>query len=230
MTSSGTYTFSPSVAEMVLNAYARCTLRRPSLTAEHFADARAEANYLQVEWSNRGVTLWTVDLQSVALTENTATYDVPATTITILDAFIRTSSGGVDTDRYVAPVSRSEYAAFPNKTGNPSPPTVYWFDRLIAPTVTVWPVPDGNGPYTLYYYRYRQVQDANIPSGVTPEVPYRWLDAGCSGLAARLAAIHKPDMVQMLDAKAERAFTIAANQDVENVPFFIVPQIGGYFR
>lgn len=230
MATSGTYTFLPSVGEMVLNSYARCGIRRPALTAEHFADARAEANYMQVDWSNVGVTLWTVDLQSVLLVENTATYDVPGTTITILDAFIRTTSAGVNTDRYVAPISRTEYAAFPNKTNNPSPPTVYWFDRLISPTVTVWPVPDGNGPYTLYYYRYRQIQDAVIPSGIVPEVPYRWLDAACAGLAARLAVIHKPEMVTVLDAKADKAFSRAANQDVENVNFYITPQLGSYFR
>lgn len=230
MAASGTYAFAPSVGEMVLNAYARCTIRRPSLTAEHFADARAEANYLQIEWSNRGVMLWTVDLQSISLTENVATYDVDPTTITVLDAYIRTTSNGVNTDRVIGPISRSEYSAFPNKTSNPAPPTVFWYDRLISPTITVWPVPDGNGPYTLNFYRYRQVQDANIPSGVTPEVPQRWLDAACAGLAARLAAIHKPEMVDRLDARAERAFTIAANQDVEGVPFYILPQLSGYFR
>lgn len=230
MATSGTYAFSPSVGELVLSSYARCQIRRPEITAEHMMDARNEANLLQVEWSNRGVTLWTVDLQSIALTENVATYDVNASTITILDAFIRTTSNGVNTDRYIGPVSRSEYAAFPNKTGNPAPPTVYWYDRLIAPTVTVWPVPDGNGPYTLYFYRYRQIQDANIPSGVTPEVPYRWLDAAVAGLAARLATIRRPDLSTSLDAKAERAFGIAANQDVEGVPFFITPGLGTYYR
>lgn len=230
MATSGTFNFFPSVGEMVLNAYARCQIRRPSLTAEHFADARAEANYLQVEWSNVGVTLWTVDVVEVALTEGVSAYILPNTTITVLDAFIRTTSNGVNTDRYIVPVSRTEYASFPNKSTQ-SPPTVYWYDRLITPAVALYPAPDQNGPYTLFLYVYKQIEDANIPSGVAPQIPYRWLDAACSGLAARLAMIHKPELAQILDAKADRAFKIAANQDTETISnFYIVPQIGGYYR
>lgn len=230
MASSGTYNFLPSVGELVLNSYARIQMRRPSLTTEHFADARMEANLLQVEWSNRGVTLWTVDLQSITLVENVVTYDVPSTTITILDAYARTAVGGQNTDRYLMPISRTEYASFPNKTASPGPPITYWYDRLISPTVTIWPPPDGQGPYTFNYYRYRQIQDANIPSGITPELPYRFLDACAAGLSCRLARMHKPEMLGETKQEAERTFSIAATQDTEGTPFYIIPGISSYYR
>jgi hypothetical protein len=56
----------------------------------------------------------------------------------ILDMYI--SYGSPSTDRLIFPISRSEYAAYPDKTTQGTP-TVFWFDRLIAPTFTLWPVP-----------------------------------------------------------------------------------------
>lgn len=204
-------------------------MHRPSLIAAHFRDAFQEANLLQVEWSNRGVNLWTVDLQSQALTQGVASYSVPSNTIMILDAYITTGSGAASFDKVITPISRTEYAAIPNKTLQ-APPTVFWFDRLIAPTITLWQTPDGNGPYTLNYYRYRQVQDAAVQSSFTPEVPYRFLDAFAAGLAARLARMHAPAMADATAKEAERVWQIAAMQDVENVPVYIIPGLSAYYR
>jgi len=58
MTSIGTYSYSPSIGDLTLNAFARIGLRRPELQQQHFADAAMEANLLQVEFSNRGPNLW----------------------------------------------------------------------------------------------------------------------------------------------------------------------------
>lgn len=229
MTASGTYSFNPSVGELVLNAYSRINIRRPALLAEHMVDARVEANLLQTEWMNKGVNLWTVDLITTVLVQGTATYNVDPTTVMILDAYIETSSGGTTNDRIIEPVSRTEYASFPDKTLQ-SPPTVFWFDRLIAPTITLYPTPDGNGPYTLKYYRFRQIQDANVPAGVTPEIPNRWLDAFAAGLAHRLSRIYAPQLEQLRKADAMEAWMIAAAQDVENTPFYIFPGLSSYYR
>lgn len=226
MATSGTYTFNPSVGDVVLSAYARCGIRRTELLAEHMVDARSELNYLLSEWSNRQVNLWTVDLVTLALTSGVATYNVLASTVMILDAYISTSSSA---DQIISPVSRSEYASFPDKTTTGTP-SVFWFDRLIAPTITLWQTPDSTQTYTLKYYRCRQVQDANIANGETTEVPYRWIDALVSGLSARLALIYKPEIAAALDTKAERSWQIAATQDIENRPLVIMPAIGRYFR
>lgn len=229
MTTTGAYNYAPSVGELVLNAYARIGIQRPSLVAGHFRDAFQEANLLQVEWANRGVNLWTVDLQSQALTQGTATYSVPSNTIMVLDAYITTGSGAAAFDRIITPISRTEYAALPDKALQ-APPTVFWFDRLIAPTITLWATPDGSGPYTLNYYRYRQIQDAAIQSSFTPELPYRFLDAFASGLAARLARMHAPAMYADAAKEAERVWQIAAMQDTENVPIYVIPGLSAYYR
>lgn len=157
-------------------------------------------------------------------------YSVDPTTVMILDAYVTTTANSSQPiDRIIMPVSRTEYASYPNKeqTGFP---TIFWFDRLISPTVTLWPVPDGTSSQSLSYYRVRQIQDSNYTSGQTVEIPYRWLEAFATGLAFRLATVWQPNAVAMLKPMSDEAYMIAAAQDVENVSMYISPQISGYFR
>lgn len=230
MTTSGTYSFNPSLGEVVLNAYARCGVRRTALMQEHMQDARFETNLMFASWANQGVNLWEVDLVTVPLVQGQTTYAVDAKTVMILDAYIQYNGGtSSQFDRVIMPISRTEYAQTPNKNLQ-APPTTFWFDRLINPTVTLWPVPDQTGTYSLQYYRVTQIQDAELTDAQTVDIPYRWLDALCSGLAARLSAIYAVERMQMLEAKAEQAYTVAATQDTENVPLYIMPGLSGYFR
>lgn len=230
-TYSGTYNFLPSLGEVVINSYARIKVPRTAFTPQHMLDARMEANFLLSEWSNRQVNLWTVELITETLVEGQATYDVDPQIVMILDAYIRTNAGTSQPfDRVIYPISRTEYSSLPDKTVQATP-TTFWFDRLIEPTITLWQVPDQNGPYELRYYACRQVQDANLSNNQNIEIPYRWIDAFCAGLAHRLARIHStPDIEQMRKMDAKEAWDIAATQDTENVPFFIVPGIRSYYN
>jgi hypothetical protein len=227
MTSSGTYNFSLSNGEAALAALERATIRSPSISVEHMFSCRRELNLLFVEWSNKQVNLWKVEQDSFTLVTAQATYTVPAKTVMILDAWITTGTGTSSTDRYIVPISRTEYASFANKNA-PGPPTVYWFDRLIAPTLVTWPVTNGTG-LTFNYFRCVQMQDANLAGGETPDVPYRWLDALVAGLSHRLARIYAPQMEVARKQDAIEAWNIAASQDTENVPWFIIPGIRSYY-
>ncbi|HEY3595138.1 MAG TPA: hypothetical protein VGL13_14735, partial [Polyangiaceae bacterium] len=93
MATSGTYAYAPAVGEVVLTALSRLQIRGPAILADHMYQARAEANLMQAEWSNRGPNLWAVDLQTVALTQGVGTYAVPPETVMILDAYIVTAFG-----------------------------------------------------------------------------------------------------------------------------------------
>ena len=227
MTTSGTYNFNPSVGEIGLVAFGRVGIKRPAVTVTHLTDLRMAANLLLSEWSNQTPSLWEVSLQTQALTSGTATYNVPAETVTILDMYI--SYGSPSTDKLIYPISRSEYASYPDKTvqGNP---TVFWFDRIISPTFTLWPVPDNTQTYTANYYTVRQTQDANLANAETAEVPYRFFEAFAAGIAWKLSEIYAPQMEDKLFLRYQRAWNIAAAQDVENVPLYISPGLGGYFR
>lgn len=230
MTSSGTYNFTISNGEGVLAAYERCQVRAPEIRQEHMLSARRELNLLFVELSNRQVNLWKVELLSIDLLSDTPTYDVPARVVMILDAYLTTNNGQTDQiDKYLTPVSRTEYASFAQKFTS-GPPTVYWFDRLISPTMTTWPVTDGGGPFVFNYYACTQMQDANLTGGETPDVPYRWLDVLVSGLALRLSRIYAPTLVKDRKEDYAEAWNIAGTQDTENVSLVLAPGLANYYR
>jgi hypothetical protein len=225
---SGSYNFSPSLGEVVLTAFSRIGIRRTEILETHLQDAKQEANLLLAKMSNLQPNLWTVDQQALPLLQGVATYTVPAETVMILDAFVRYGTGN-SIDRTIYPISRSEYATYPNKFIQAFP-TVFWFDRLISPTITIWQVPDANGPYTLFYYRVRQIQDVDFTNAQDIEVPYLWLDAFTAGLAYRLSRIYTPQLEQVRKADAEEAWQTAATQNVENVDMYISPGLTFYFR
>ena len=228
MATSGTYDFSLTNAEIVTSAYALLQIRRPSLLAEHLTDARIQLNLLLSSWSNLQVNLFNVDLVSVPLIAGQATYNVDPSTIMVLDAYL-SFNGSPLSNRLIFPISRTEYASYSNPSAQGTP-SVFWFDRIRAPTMTLWLVPDASSSYTLNYYRCYQNQDANLPAGETPAIPYRWLDAMVTGLAARLAKIYAPALEDKREADAQKAWNIAATQDVENVDLVVAPQLTGYYR
>jgi len=315
MATSGTYNYNPSLGELTLYAFNLAEIRNTAIAQEHMESARMASNMLLANWSNRGVNLWTVDLQTVNFnqtpttlsatgtgsvatltfaTPNTpvytvgtqitvsgitpsgyngtytvtassngsvsyantttgaqtvagtissqtpaGTYSVDPNTVVILDAYCETTTNSAQPiDRIILPVSRTEYASYPNKqqTGFP---TVFWYDRLIGstrstgspgPSVTLWPVPDGTSSQLLKYYRVRQIQDSNYTSGQTVEIPYLWMEAYAYALGHRLAVMWNPQKSMMLKPLADEAYQIAAEQNVETAQFYFSPQIFGYFR
>jgi hypothetical protein len=230
MTTSGTYLFNPSLGEIVLYAFNLCGLRNASLLQEHMQSARMASNMILSRFSNQGVNLWKVDLVTVPLVTGQATYSVDAKTVVILDAYVTNDQTGENIDRIIMPISRTEYASYPNKEQQGFP-TVFWFDRLLSPTVTLWPVPNvDNGPSTLSYYRVTQIQDANLQNGLTVDIPYLWMEAFSYALAYRLATIWAPDKVQILKPMADESYQIAADQNVETAATYISPMVSGYFR
>lgn len=238
MATSGTYTFNPSLGELTLYAYNLCGVRNTALLQEHMESSRMATNMMLARWSNQGVNLWCVDLVSVPLVQGQSVYPVDQSTVMILDAYMAITNTGQEIDRIIMPISRTEYASYPNKTQQGFT-TVFWYDRLISsdrstgsagPSVTLWPVPDGQSAQYLKYYRVRQLQDAEFTNGQTAEIPYLWMEAFAYGLAARLAVIWSPDKAVTLKAMADESYQIAADQNVETAQQYISPQISGYFR
>lgn len=211
----------------MITAFGRCQIRRTALTIEHLMDGQTAANLLQVEWANKQVNLWTVDLQSIVLVSGVPTYFVDPATIMIMAAYVSTTVGGKTTDRIITSVDRDTYAAFPDKL-SPSKPTVYWFNQQRLPSVTVWQVPDANGPYTLNFYRARQQQDAVMANGINADVPYAFLEAYTAALAAKISMTWAPGRTKDLFELAKMAWDEAQKRNVENAPLRIVPALSAY--
>lgn len=226
---SGTYSFNPSLGETVLYAFSRCGIRRPALTVEHMQDARIAANLVLSDWSNDQPNLWEVTETVIPCVENQAVYQVAPTVMVMLDAFLRMNPGQSNQfDFYLYPISRTEWAAFPNKV-TPGRPTVYWFDRLMQPTVTLWQPPT-DASWEFHFYSVGQFQDVNLANAGVLPIPSYFLKAFADRLSAELAISYAPERAEPLMALADRSFKKARDRNVEEVPVFIVPGLNGYFR
>ena len=219
-----TTAYAPSLGNLFTSAFGRIGVRPPALTQQHLQDAYNEANFLQADWSADGITWWTVTLNTQALTQGTATYNVVAGTVSVLDVYINNGSS----NRLIMPFSRTDYASLANPTTQGFP-TSCWWNRVLTPTITLWPVPDGNATYTMQYYTYNQTQDATLGSATAPSIPYFWLDAYVAGLAHRLARLYVPAMEQLRAMDAEKAYMRACKQ-VETSPLYVTPGLQGYFN
>lgn len=234
MGTSGVANFNPGVTEATLLAFSRCGKKRDQLTPEMLADARMETNLLLSEWSNDQPHLWEVDLQTINLTGGENTYDLPPDTILVLDAYYRVNTGAAGTgwgsggwgqggwgassvganlsDRILWSISRSEYAAYPDK-GRQSPPTVFWFNRTDPPQIITYPTPQVKTTDQIQYYRVKRIQDAFASGGQTANVTYRYIAALADGLTANLAIYYAPDMAAAWQMKYQRTLKAARMQD-----------------
>lgn len=226
MATSGTYNYSPSPGELTVYSYNLIGIRPASLLQEHLDDARNAMNMMLAAWSNNGTNLWAVSLVTTPLVEGQATYDVNPNVIVMLDAYIE--YGNPPTDRIIMPVGRSEYAAYPNKE-QAGFPTVYWNNRQLSPTVSLWPVPDGTQT-SLKYYCVSRLQDADMNGSSTVDIPQIWLEAFAFGLAFRLALIWRPELADSMERRADKAYQMAADTGIETAQQYLSPMVQGYFR
>src|SRR5262245_55751015 len=151
-----TYDFNPPAGELLLEAFSRCGVRPTEVTQTHLRRGEMALNLVLVEISNLQPNLWEVELKSIPLIQGRATYSLPSEILMITDLYVR--YGTPSLDRYLSAISRTEYAALPNKSQQGFP-NQYWFNRRISPEITFYFVPDGNGPYVARYYSVRQTQD-----------------------------------------------------------------------
>lgn len=229
MTSSGAYDFNMSNSSILLESFDRIGIRQPEITRNQMQSARRSLNLELQSYMNKGPNLWEIELQSIDLEQGQSTYTLPQYIQAVYDVYIETGTGTSNPiDRILLPISRSDYASYPNKITQ-GPPNVYWFNRQETPILTLWTPPDGNGPYVVYYYAMRRVQDASPTMGQTPDVPYRFLDALCAGVAARLSLKFAPDKYAMLKTEAKESWAEAFYEDREMVDIHMVCDLTGYY-
>jgi hypothetical protein len=137
-------------------------------------------------------------------------------------------------DIVLYPLSRGDYMAIPLKEQQ-GRPTSYWLDRQVVPVFNVWLAPDQNGPYELVYRASQQVQDADITGGQTLAMPYRFYEAFCADLTARMAFKWPPKpetgvTIADLVTYAQSQWDLAADEDRERVSSFLTPDFASYFN
>ena len=228
MTTSSTFNFSPSNSELVLDAFEMCGISPEKLTQTHLFSARRSLNFVLSEVANDGPNLFAIDLQSVPLTQGQSVVTTPSSTIDVLDAYVTVFAGTASAaDRGIGPLSRSQYAAFPNKLSQGSV-TAYWVNRQNTPLIYLWQTPS-DGTSVLNYYRMRRLQDASLGNAESPDINYRYLSAIGAKLAAKLAIKYAPDKVPLLKGEAKELWDLVKEEDRERVNLNFTPDISVYY-
>lgn len=264
-TPSGTYSFSLANSSVMLEAFSRCQIRPTELVTHHTQDATNSINLALQSWANKGVNLFSVEQHFVQIVAGLASYILPPEVVSITDLYfnqIITTGQGPDwdaplydpsqpivsndpqvvvtqsNDRWLSPLGRADYARIPNKSLQ-ALPTSYWADRLGPPdplTLTLWPVPSVGYPeWGVTYFAVRQLQDANLQNGETPDVPNRALDALCADVAFRLARKYAPQLIGPPGAGGLRddrdeAWALFVSEDTEKAPIYFRSDLSGYWQ
>jgi hypothetical protein len=189
--------------------------------------ARRSLNILTLEWQNRGLNLFTIESGTIR-SRCRYSYLRPCLlgTIDIIEHQMRTGTGTSQQDTAIERISVSTYAQQTNKNTTGRPTQIFVQRLPTSTTVTLWPVPDANSSYTLFFYRLKGID--GLASGVGGEVtniPPRFVPALVAGLAYYIA-MKKPEVerrVIPLKQEYEFQFELAADEDQETASIQFVP-------
>ncbi len=222
MATSGTTSFDLSIDDIIEESYERCGLQTNS--GNDLKSARRSLNILFSEWGNRGIHLWKVELKEQQLTAGTATYDAPTNANDILEAYISTTTSITTStnDVSLTKISRSEYAALPNK-GSQGQPSQYYIDRLTTPKVTLYQTPDASTYTFLKYYYLKRIEDAGNYTNEA-DVVFRFIPCMVAGLAYYLSMKKAPQLVQQNKLIYEDELNRALTEDGQRTSVYISPQ------
>lgn len=127
MPTSGTSVFNLDLNNLIEEAFERCGAELR--TGYDLRTARRSLNLLTIEWSNRGINLWTMEQGTIPLVTGQAIYPVPSDTIQLLDTVIRQNAGTLNqTDINISNIAEPTYSSIPNKLTQ-GRPIQYWFNR-----------------------------------------------------------------------------------------------------
>lgn len=133
----------------------------------------------------------------------------------------------------MARLNRDDYVNLPNKAFE-GRPLQFWVDRLLNnPVLYLWPVPSAQfvtAQVVVWVKRY--IMDVGTMTQEI-EIPQRWYDAVVYVLASRLAEetpTVDPQMIAILDQKAQRALLEAENEERDDSPIYLTPNIAVYTR
>ena len=309
-------------ASVLERAVRRCGLPPTAITAETASIALEDLFTLLMSISSRGLNLWCVDKQLIALIEGQASYDLPSGSLEVLNllhaspqrvsgtdtssptlyqtelddsttvvrvgikfsvaqsvpftiqsstngivwtthrtvaiapavgvwgwydldpgptaTFFRIAAAALSTvdDFYLATstreieitaFNRDDYANQPDKTVRSAISNNYFFEKLVTPRITLWPVPNDDTRH-LVPFRYRQVQDVGALANEL-ELPTRWFEAIIWHLALRLAfdlpGVTADRRTEIMQMASSMTFEVEGSE-TDSAPVYFVPRIGVY--
>jgi hypothetical protein len=125
MSTTGTTAFNLDVNDLIEEAFERCG--RELRTGYDFKTARRSLNLLTIEWTNKGINLWTVEQGVIPMVTGQAMYPYPSDTIDMMDMVIRQNNGvqSNQIDINISRIAEPTYMSLPNKLAQGRPIQVY---------------------------------------------------------------------------------------------------------
>lgn len=219
MATSGTTSFSLPLDELIESAARR--IGGQPLLDEEAESALRLVNLLFTDMQNRGLLLYTLQQQVVALTTAQATVSLSSAVLDVHSLVLRVSTS-VDTALERVPIGI--YAQQSNKTQE-GQPTMYTLHRTrTGPTLYLWPAADD--AHQLLVWAVRQVEDANALAQDI-DAPRRYWPAMVSGLAYFMG-MERPVEIQklaVLKAQYEEDIKRALEESRDKASVYLVPYI-----
>jgi hypothetical protein len=202
----------------------------------------ATAAPISLQRSDDGVTWTTIQTETPAASAGDWTwFDLESSVATQYFRVLATSGtldfsriylGNTPTEIPLARLNRDNYTNLPNKSFQSNRPLQFWFDRQVQrPVMHLWPVPNDAAEVSqIVLWRQRYIMDVGSMTQEI-EVPQRWYDAIVAMLAAKLAMEYvevDAQMIPMLDQKAKEALYFAQQEERDNSPMMILPNISPY--
>ena len=223
MATSGTTAFNLTIEEIIDEAFNRCGVRPNS--GNDLRKARRNLNVLFSDWGNRGVHLWKVELDEIALVAGQAEYTCNSDVSDVLEAFVSTTGGGNDTantqDVSLTKVDRSDYAALPNKL-NQGQPSQYYVDRQTTPQIYLYQAPNAATYTYLKFYVVKRIEDAGAYTN-NPDAVFRFLPCMIAGLAYYMSFQYAADRVPLLKQTYEDEMLRALDEDGQRTSLYVSP-------
>lgn len=219
MTTSGTTVFDLQIDDLIEEAFERCGMQMTN--GKQLSTARRSLNLMFLEWANRGLNLWTIELATYNLAQGDTEITLDTDTVNVLSAVIRLNQSPA-TDIIIERIGREQYLDIPDKTTQ-AQPAQYYVQRTNVPKLFLYPTPDQ--VYQLRYYRIRRIQDAGNYTN-TADVNFRFLPCLAAGLSYYLSLKYAPERTQGLKSIYEEEFARAAAEDRDIASTYFVPDLG----
>ena len=224
-TTSGTYDFAPGMDILAVESWERSGVDPQVMSGEHVASIRRSIGFILAYWSNKGVRQWKFQQTQNATAVDAFQFTLPAGTIDVQTVVLR--RGGRDTEMY--PISREDYLLIPDKTTNGRPDRYFLDRRRDTETGTriqmnYWPQGE-NTTDLIVVDAYKQIEDGGAFANQI-DIPFRFQDAFCDELAARIAQKFNKAEFDKLKALAMLTWKEARAEDEGSGDLILTVQYG----
>lgn len=229
MTTSGTYTFSPSVGDVINDVLdtLRITQEGVNASAYDIAKVTRRLDYILKAWVDQGIPIWSKFAYTVPIVTNKAQYSVgPGMDIVtpplvdILNVRYVYSTG-----EYIVltKISRMDYQNYSLPASQGVPNSYYLDNQLGKILLNLYPVPQDTAD-SLFIDTQRYLQDAGATTN-TLDLPVQWARAlmwnTCQEL---LSSYEQPtERVQYIMKMAMDSLDLARSGAGESADLFIYP-------